>query len=468
MGQINNQHQCFFISRHFHFLVVMFFFSFNNYAETTGRKVLLIVHDREITNEEFLYHFHQNYEEMTMENINEYVELFVDFHLKLACAREQRFHHQIGFINELAEYRLLLASPYLTDNEKVKELADEAMERFKYEIKTNHIFIKFPVDATPDDTLSTYNLAIQIRQQIKEAGSFEKVAASLSENDFVSVSMKSEYITALQTDYSFESVAYNMMCGEVSKPVKSPSGYYIIYLVEKRENLSGTKTEQEVISLMKETTDERAYLIEDAFIARLKKEWDFSENKELLEDIIELADDRIYAGTWTPPVGQTFKENLFYIDGKGISLNDFIDYMQNIDTQHRWMTYKSFLHHYYEQYVSKRLIQYENFKLPEKYPEFRYQYEGYRDAMLLLQVTKQQVWLKAASDSVGIKNFFEVNRMIYTSGSNVINLYDVFGNVQSDYQDMLMNQWVNELRSLYRVELNNKVLSSIQEKIDMN
>jgi len=54
------------------------------------------------------------------------------------------------------------------------------------------------------------------------------------------------------------------------------------------------------------------------------------------------------------------------------------------------------------------LITYENYKLDEKYPEFRFQLQEYRDAMLLLAITRQKVWSKAESDSVGIKEAHDV------------------------------------------------------------
>jgi parvulin-like peptidyl-prolyl isomerase len=443
-------------------------FCFGSLAGTSDDEVLLTVHDRKITQGEFLYHFYQNYQEMNQNNIQEYLELFIDYHLKLAMAREKQFNHQIGFINELAEYRLLLAAPYLTDQEKIKELAEEAMERLKFKVRTNHILVKFPEDANPDDTLEAYSLAVQILKEVQEARSFQEVAQSSPQNHMISVNQgNTSYITAFQSEYAYESAVFHMKPGEISLPVKSTSGYYIVQLIDKKNSENFT-TDHDVITIIKEINDERRDIIKDAFVTRLKKEWDFRENKELLEAYTELVDDRIYKGTWMPPADERFQEYIFFIDGRGVSLHAFSEYMQNLDNSESRKPVRDFILHHYEQFVSERLIQYENYKLPEKYPEFRYQYEEYRDAMLLLQITKQQVWLKASSDSAGLKKFFIENRMNYAAGTEDVTLQEVYDIVQADYQEFIMTQWVRDLRSLYRFEWNEKVLSSILQKGNLN
>jgi hypothetical protein len=68
-----------------HFLL---FFTSYSYGESQN-EVLLVVHDREITKDEFLYHFQKNNQEIKEQNIEEYLELFIDFQLKLAQAEEE-------------------------------------------------------------------------------------------------------------------------------------------------------------------------------------------------------------------------------------------------------------------------------------------------------------------------------------------------------------------------------------------
>ena len=94
----------------------------------SGDDTLLIVNDRVITKDEFLYHFQKNNQEINKQNITEFLESYINFQLKLADAREKGFQRNIAFINELTEYRLLLAAPYLTDKEKKEKTKNESTE----------------------------------------------------------------------------------------------------------------------------------------------------------------------------------------------------------------------------------------------------------------------------------------------------------------------------------------------------
>jgi peptidyl-prolyl cis-trans isomerase SurA len=220
------------------------------------------------------------------------------------------------------------------------------------------------------------------------------------------------------------------------------------------------KTEQEIIDLIIEAKDERTQLIEDAFVEKLKRAWSFEENPDALEIIYELADERVYKGNWIAPANESFNETLFYIDGRSVFQKDLIDFMEAFETTDRNLSIKEYIFSLYQKFVSYRLIQYENFKLDEKYPEFRFQYQEYRDAMMLLEITSRKVWLKAASDSAGMKKYYSENKDKYMwEERSMDEAHDV---ILADYQNYLMKNWIEELRSTYNVQINEEGLSSIK------
>ena len=428
------------------FLFVLFFLfiAAESYGESND-VVLLIVHDREITMDEFLYNFHKSNKVVNQQNIDEFLELFVNFQLKLAQAREAGIHHNIGFINEMTEYRLLLAAPYLTHREKEQEFVREAIERLAFEVNASHIIVKLEPGVSPEDTLKAYTHASQIRNRIMDGEPFEQLALATSgEHMVVRDSGKPGYFTAFQTVYSFESAVYNMNSGEISMPVRSNFGYHIIRLNDKRNSMGEVKNEQEVKELIYDAKDERTQMIENAFVEKLKIDWSFVENLDALEIINKLADERVYEGNWIAPANHSFDEPLFYIDGKRVYQKDFINFMSGQETIYRNLSVREYIFSLYQKFVSSRLITYENYKLDEKYPEFRFQLQEYRDAMLLLAITRQKVWSKAESDSVGMKEAHDV--------------------IIADNQNYLMKNWVEELRSTYNVQINEAVLSSIKKK----
>ena len=145
-----------------------------------------------------------------------------------------------------------------------------------------------------------------------------------------------------------------------------------------------------------------------------------------------------------------------------VNQSSFIDFMNSKEHYGKEISIEEFIFSVYQKFVSERLITYENFKLEDKYPEFRFQYEEYRDAMLLLQITKQKIWLKAELDNSGLQIFFTENKNNYMLERENKSLDEVFSVVQVDYQNYLMNKWVEGLRSKYHVKINEEVLSNIK------
>jgi hypothetical protein len=415
----------------FRFTTVLLFSLFFFAAYSSGRggdSVLLVVHDREISKEEFLYHYYKNYQALNRQNLEEYLELFINFQLKIAQAREEGMDRSIGFINELTEYRLQLAAPYLTDKVKEQEFVQEASERFTSEIKANHILFKLDPGALPEDTLKSYTEAIQIRHRILEGESFEQLALAISGDPVVvREGGKPGYFTAFETAYPFETAVYKLSPGEISMPVRTNFGYHLIQLADRRKATKEKPSEDQIRKLIYEAKDERTQLIEDAFVEDLKTYWKFCEYPEALEIIYKLADEKVYKGDWNPPSHRSYEEILFMMDGKGISQESFISFMSDQETEYRNLTLREYISSLYRKFVAYRLISYENFKLGEKYPEFRLQLQEYKDAMLLLAITQNRVWSK----------------------------------VESDNQDALMKAWEDELHSTYQVQLNEEVWSSL-------
>src|SRR5690606_26538546 len=125
---------------------------------------------------------HKNINSTDNESLENYLDQFIDFHLKLADAREQRLHHSIEFINELAEYRLLLAAPYLTDTVKEAQLVHEAKHNFNNEVCNEHLLIKSK-NIHSVDTLVVYHKANEIRNRITDLFTFNNFMHDLPKND---------------------------------------------------------------------------------------------------------------------------------------------------------------------------------------------------------------------------------------------------------------------------------------------
>jgi peptidyl-prolyl cis-trans isomerase SurA len=64
----------------------------------------------------------------------------------------------------------------------------------------------------------------------------------------------------------------------------------------------------------------------------------------------------------------------------------------------------------YENFVTKSIMDYEDSKLEEKYPEFKALMNEYRDGILLFDLTDEKVWSKAVKDTTGLEAYYEANK----------------------------------------------------------
>ena len=114
----------------------------NTFAQ---ENVLVTINNEKITTDEFLRVYNKNNNQLNSidpKTIEEYLELYVNFKLKVAEAESLGFDTVPSFVKELAGYRKQLANPYLIDSAENKSLVLQAYERIKTEVRASHILIK--------------------------------------------------------------------------------------------------------------------------------------------------------------------------------------------------------------------------------------------------------------------------------------------------------------------------------------
>ncbi len=201
--------------------------------------VIMTVNGKPVYKSEFEAIYRKNNKEANVspQALDEYMELFTNFRLKVADAQELGLDTVRKFRDELAGYRKQLARPYLVDNELSEDLVKEAYDRMKEEIRASHILVRCDWEADPKDTLAAWKKAIALRERVIKTGDFAQVASGKNGSEDPSVSENKGdlgYFTALRMVYPFESAAYKLNTGEISMPVRSNYGYHIIKVTDRR------------------------------------------------------------------------------------------------------------------------------------------------------------------------------------------------------------------------------------------
>ncbi|MEG1616624.1 MAG: peptidylprolyl isomerase [Bacteroidales bacterium] len=483
--------------------------------------VLMKINGKEIRKSEFEYIYRKNNQQQTtpQKGIDEYVDLFVNFKLKVAEAEARGIDTTSAFIKELTGYRQQLAQPYLTDKNVEERLVREAYDRLTENVEVSHILLRLDPDASEEEARKVYNKLTEMRKKLLKGYDFGKLAKEVSQDP--SAQNNNGYlgfISGFMTVYPFETAAYATPVGEISEPVKTsfgyhlvkvhsrrkdqgevlvahimkmvpkdadprqdeqvrkemeeiylslrqgadfaevardksedkysavkggelpwfgsgrmvkefeevsfglknkgeiskpfrtPYGWHIAKLTDKRGIPSFDEKKQEIVKRI--ANDERARKGSEEFVARLKSEYNFTLDAKGDALLSRLAKEFSPVDSFYQAEAEKAALPLFKIADKIYSTADFAKFVAK---NKRTMAYRpaDVLREKKQQFIETSLLAYEDGQLERKYPEFRNLMQEYRDGILLFEVSNKEVWEKASNDTSGLKAFFDENKSNY-------------------------------------------------------
>lgn len=204
------------------------------WAASPKDPVIMTVNGVDVPKSEFEYLYHKNaQQQLAAQPIDEYVNLFVNYRLKVADAMAEGVDTTAAFRQEMAQYRRELAAPYMADSVLLNRLVDEAYERSKEEVNTSHIMIF--QSRNDEENKASIRLLDSLKNVLKNGGDFADLASRYSQ-DRGSAPRGGElgFITAGRFPYSFEKAAFALKPGEVSDVVDSRIGYHLIKANDRR------------------------------------------------------------------------------------------------------------------------------------------------------------------------------------------------------------------------------------------
>lgn len=501
----------------------------------TDDPVLFSVDGVPVHNSEFLYIYNKNNAgspDYSAEKVNEYLELYKKFKLKVHHARQSKYDTIPRLKTELNGYRDQLAATYLNDNSVMGRLAAEAFERMKKEAEISHVLIRMRKNPSPSDTARAYKRAMNVYQSLATTTTdFAEVAKKMSEDKgnkdrggyigYVRATLPKGY-------YALETAIYNMMPGNITKPVRSPRGYHIVklhslrdaqpemniahILVKKKKNspdnnegakrkindmydritkgvpfeqvaakesqdaetsrkggrigfvkLSEYDQEFEKAALalandgdvsapvetrigfhiikrlgIKELNDfqrakrnieneirltERQDKARNAMINRIKSEESYVLKKNALNTLMHRIDkDKFFGIRWQRP--ETLNDEMLFEFGNGTSRStmDFVSYLEKNPKQRMQLkrqTKAQAIQKMLDDYVGDVCLAIEKSQLEAKHPDFASLMREYEEGILLFEVTKNTIWDKASTDTIGLNKYFDANRTKYVSPERI-------------------------------------------------
>jgi peptidyl-prolyl cis-trans isomerase SurA len=221
----------------------------------------------------------------------------------------------------------------------------------------------------------------------------------------LSNSLTSSIKIKLRTCFSIENK------GEYSRPFKSSYGWHIVQLIDKKGVDSYEEMKPEL--QQKINSGGRSSARTDRYVTKLKSEYGFNEYPGEMAAVYAAVDSTILTGNWQADQLKGSGATLFSIGTLDISTGEFALYLESNQNKGKANNPAAYADMLYQSYVNERIMQYEEDRLPEKFPEFAWVYEEYHDGILLFDIMDQKVWSMAVADSSGLEAFHKAHKKDY-------------------------------------------------------
>ena len=216
------------------FIVLSLFINFS-FAQLENN-ILFKVNDSLVYVDEFNRVYNKNIDlidENNQKDFESYLELFINYKLKLAEAYDLGLQNDPKYKSELNKYVKQLQNTYLTDRETEDKFLREAYERTKYEVNVSHVLIR--IDEYDNDTIDVYNKLNNLRGPFLNSSFSDFKNSHLEDEELIVENLG--YFSAFKMIYKFENMAYKTPVGEVSLPFRSRFGFHILKVNDKRSSL---------------------------------------------------------------------------------------------------------------------------------------------------------------------------------------------------------------------------------------
>lgn len=199
--------------------------------------VIMTVNGQPVLRSEFEYSYNKNNSEGVIDKktVEEYVDLFVNYKLKVAAALDARFDTLTSFKQEFAQYRDQQVLPAMvTDADMLKEahnIYDNTVKQIGPDglVQTAHILLRLDQKATDAEQKAAKVRIDSIYNALKAGADFAELAKKVSQDPgSARQGGLLPFVQRGQLVKEYEDVAFALKDGEMSGVVQTAYGYHII------------------------------------------------------------------------------------------------------------------------------------------------------------------------------------------------------------------------------------------------
>lgn len=426
-------------------------------------ETLMTINGKAVSAEEFLYIYEKNNQAGAVDpkTMDEYLDMFINFKLKVAEAESQGIDTTEAFKKELKGYRAQATPKYLQDEAAMDSLIEMSWRHLAKDRRAAHIAIQCPANAdsaAQAEALAKINEAYDrvtvgkgvmkgkgkraklVRQKVE---AFDKVARAISTDPNVEeTGGELGWITPFRYVYPLEEAVYTTEIGKVSKPFRTQYGWHIVLVEEERDHMEVKASH--IMKMVPADSLEAVKKVQIDSIAALLTPENFGEVAQRESDdrgssarggelgwfskgmMVKPFEEAVFAmesGKISAPVRSQYGWHIIYKqDERGIQPLDSMRTQiqrQVMRDERAKEADKSFIRKTRAEYnlpaemTDAEVKAYADEHLEDKYPELKHLVQEYHDGILLFEVSLREVWDKAAKDTTGLESYFKAHKKEY-------------------------------------------------------
>ena len=426
-------------------------------------ETLMTINGKAVSAEEFLYIYEKNNQAGALDpkTMEEYLDMFINFKLKVAEAESQGIDTTEAFKKELKGYRAQATPKYLQDEAAMDSLIEMSWRHLAKDRRAAHIAIQGPANAdsaAQAEALAKINEAYDrvtvgkgvmkgkgkraklVRQKVE---AFDKVARAISTDPNVEeTGGELGWITPFRYVYPLEEAVYTTEIGKVSKPFRTQYGWHIVLVEEERDHMEVKASH--IMKMVPADSLEAVKKVQIDSIAALLTPENFGEVAQRESDdrgssarggelgwfskgmMVKPFEEAVFAmesGKISAPVRSQYGWHIIYKqDERGIQPLDSMRTQiqrQVMRDERAKEADKSFIRKTRAEYnlpaemTDAEVKAYADEHLEDKYPELKHLVQEYHDGILLFEVSLREVWDNAAKDTTGLESYFKAHKKEY-------------------------------------------------------
>lgn len=455
-------------------------------AQTQDDPVVMTINGQPVLRSEFEYSYNKNNADGVIDkkSVEEYVDLFVNYKMKVQAAKDAHLDTLKSFKDEFASYRDQQIRPAFIEDADLEAEAQRIYAETKHRIdsmggmvKPSHILIMVNQRATDEQQKVAKERIDSVYQALQNGADFALMAKKVSD-DKGSARNGGElpWITKGQTLPDFEKVAFGLEPGQMSAPVLTQAGWHIIKMMEKGVFFPYDSVRTDILRFI----DQRG--LREAIVDRKLAELAEKENttaEKLLED---KKNEMVAADSDLKYLIQEYHDGLLAFEIGNQKVWDkaakdeagLAAYFKKNKKKYAWEEprFKGMAYHVkvkddvkavkkavkglpFDQWADKLRTTFNNDSVLRIRVEKGIFKKG-DNALVDREIFKKDTTVKALDK-------FPIDAVYGKKLKAPENYQDVRGQVVVDYQEQLEKEWVADLRRRYAVKVDEEVLKTVNK-----